>query len=174
MSLLQMISLINLVIFVSLGTIVTARKFDREWQREYAVTVTATDQAADPLIGICQLTIHILDQNDNNPKFENIRYECKKKVHAHNRVHAHTHTDMHTHAHTCSFSVIGSHQCFIQYRVIFTSTHEMSSNVPPSLIGLNLTMNYIRVPHCNQYQDFVAQFNVMTSKHRREASCLLL
>lgn len=62
---------------VRIGTIVTARKFDRERQREYAVTVTATDQAADPLIGICQLNILILDQNDNSPKFENIRYECK-------------------------------------------------------------------------------------------------
>ncbi|KAM4744534.1 neural-cadherin isoform 2-T2 [Anableps anableps] len=57
------------------GVIVTARKFDRERQREYAVTVTATDQAADPLIGICQLNILILDQNDNSPKFENLRYE---------------------------------------------------------------------------------------------------
>uniref|UniRef100_A0A3Q2PU85 Si:ch211-186j3.6 n=1 Tax=Fundulus heteroclitus TaxID=8078 RepID=A0A3Q2PU85_FUNHE len=55
--------------------IVTARKFDRERQREYAVTVTATDQAADPLIGICQLNILILDQNDNSPKFKNLRYE---------------------------------------------------------------------------------------------------
>ncbi|XP_047219346.1 neural-cadherin-like [Girardinichthys multiradiatus] len=57
------------------GVIVTARKFDRERQREYAVTVTATDQATDPLIGICQLNILILDQNDNSPKFENLRYE---------------------------------------------------------------------------------------------------
>ncbi|XP_049326854.1 neural-cadherin [Astyanax mexicanus] len=57
------------------GAIVTARKFDRERQREYAVTVTATDQAADPLIGICQLNILILDENDNSPKFENLRYE---------------------------------------------------------------------------------------------------
>lgn len=69
--------LINIVISLIIGTIVTARKFDRERQREYAVTVTATDQAADPLIGICQLNILILDQNDNSPKFENIRYECK-------------------------------------------------------------------------------------------------
>lgn len=59
------------------GVIVTAMKFDRERQREYAVTVTATDQAADPLIGICQLNILILDENDNNPKFENLRYECE-------------------------------------------------------------------------------------------------
>uniref|UniRef100_A0A3P8UBI6 Si:ch211-186j3.6 n=1 Tax=Cynoglossus semilaevis TaxID=244447 RepID=A0A3P8UBI6_CYNSE len=57
------------------GVMVTARKFDRERQREYAVTVTATDQAGDPLIGICQLNIFILDENDNSPKFENIRYE---------------------------------------------------------------------------------------------------
>ncbi|KAG7261936.1 hypothetical protein CRUP_021089 [Coryphaenoides rupestris] len=57
------------------GAIVTARKFDRERQREYVVTVTATDQATDPLIGICQLNILILDQNDNSPKFENLRYE---------------------------------------------------------------------------------------------------
>lgn len=63
--------------YVAVGVIVTARKFDREQQREYAVTVTATDQAADPLIGICQLNILILDENDNSPKFENLRYECE-------------------------------------------------------------------------------------------------
>ncbi|KAJ8343652.1 hypothetical protein SKAU_G00309810 [Synaphobranchus kaupii] len=57
------------------GVIITARRFDREKQREYAVTVTATDQAAEPLIGICQLNILILDENDNSPKFENLRYE---------------------------------------------------------------------------------------------------
>ncbi|KAK1161935.1 neural-cadherin-like [Acipenser oxyrinchus oxyrinchus] len=57
------------------GVIVTTRKFDREQQREYAVTVTATDKAAEPLIGICQLNILILDENDNDPKFENLHYE---------------------------------------------------------------------------------------------------
>ena len=61
------------------GVIVTARTFDREKQREYAVTVTATDQAAEPLIGICQLNILILDENDNSPKFENLRYECESQ-----------------------------------------------------------------------------------------------
>lgn len=59
------------------GVIVTARRFDRERQREYSVTVTATDWAEEPLIGICQLSVQILDQNDNSPKFENLRYECK-------------------------------------------------------------------------------------------------
>ncbi|XP_067853677.1 neural-cadherin [Heptranchias perlo] len=57
------------------GIITTAQQFNREQQREYAITVTATDQAAEPLIGICQINIFILDENDNNPKFENIRYE---------------------------------------------------------------------------------------------------
>uniref|UniRef100_A0A665V8C9 Uncharacterized protein n=1 Tax=Echeneis naucrates TaxID=173247 RepID=A0A665V8C9_ECHNA len=57
------------------GVIVTDRRFDRERQREYSITVTATDWAEEPLIGICQLTIQILDQNDNSPKFENLRYE---------------------------------------------------------------------------------------------------
>ncbi|KAG2469661.1 CADN protein, partial [Polypterus senegalus] len=57
------------------GVITTARTFDREQQREYAVTVTATDQADEPLIGICQLNILILDQNDNDPKFENLHYD---------------------------------------------------------------------------------------------------
>lgn len=63
----------------------TARRFDRERQREYSVTVTATDWAEEPLIGICQLSVQILDQNDNSPKFENLRYECKgwiKIIHA--------------------------------------------------------------------------------------------
>ncbi|XP_077372754.1 neural-cadherin-like isoform X2 [Festucalex cinctus] len=57
------------------GAIVTAQRFDRERQREYSVTVTATDWAEEPLIGICQLTVQILDENDNSPKFENMRYE---------------------------------------------------------------------------------------------------
>lgn len=64
------------------GVIVTARRFDRERQREYSITVTATDWAEEPLIGICQLTVQILDQNDNSPKFENLRYECKCWTHA--------------------------------------------------------------------------------------------
>lgn len=62
------------------GVIVTAREFDRERQREYAVTVTATDKATEPLIGICQLNILILDENDNSPKFENLRYECEYQL----------------------------------------------------------------------------------------------
>ncbi|NXG56211.1 CADN protein, partial [Hemiprocne comata] len=57
------------------GVLTTLQVFDREKQREYPLTVTATDQAMEPLIGICQMKIIILDQNDSDPKFENTRYE---------------------------------------------------------------------------------------------------
>ncbi|XP_063804777.1 neural-cadherin-like [Pseudophryne corroboree] len=57
------------------GIITTLQSFDREKEKEYPLTIKATDQAADPLIGLCQITIAILDQNDNDPSFENNRYE---------------------------------------------------------------------------------------------------
>ncbi|NXX74863.1 CADN protein, partial [Urocolius indicus] len=57
------------------GVLTTVQVFDREKQREYPITVTATDQAVEPLIGICQINIVILDQNDNDPRFENTHYE---------------------------------------------------------------------------------------------------
>ncbi|XP_061097128.1 neural-cadherin [Conger conger] len=57
------------------GVISTTVSFDREKQREYTLSVTATDLAQEPLIGICQITVLIADQNDNDPKFENSRYQ---------------------------------------------------------------------------------------------------
>ncbi|XP_029306921.1 neural-cadherin [Cottoperca gobio] len=57
------------------GVIATTVSFDRERQREYTLSVTATDQAEEPLIGICQITVLIGDENDNDPKFENSRYQ---------------------------------------------------------------------------------------------------
>ncbi|XP_077166172.1 neural-cadherin-like isoform X2 [Paroedura picta] len=57
------------------GLLTTLRIFDREKQREYPITVTATDQAAEPLIGICQINVVIADVNDNSPRFENTHYE---------------------------------------------------------------------------------------------------
>ncbi|PKU33743.1 hypothetical protein llap_15953 [Limosa lapponica baueri] len=57
------------------GVITTTQSFDREKQREYTLSVTATDQAQEPLIGVCQVTVLIADVNDNDPKFENSRYQ---------------------------------------------------------------------------------------------------
>lgn len=62
---------------VSSGVITTTRSFDREEQKEHTLSVTATDQAPEPLIGICQITVLIADVNDNDPKFENSRYQCE-------------------------------------------------------------------------------------------------
>lgn len=59
------------------GVITTTQSFDREKQREYTLSVTATDQAQEPLIGVCQITVLIADINDNDPKFENSRYQCE-------------------------------------------------------------------------------------------------
>lgn len=59
------------------GVITTTQSFDREKQREYMLSVTATDQAQEPLIGVCQITVLIADVNDNDPKFENSRYQCE-------------------------------------------------------------------------------------------------
>ncbi|XP_040264889.1 neural-cadherin-like [Bufo bufo] len=57
------------------GVITTLQSFDREREKEYPLTIKATDQSTDPLIGLCQINIAILDQNDNDPSFENNRYE---------------------------------------------------------------------------------------------------
>ncbi|XP_072007544.1 neural-cadherin-like isoform X2 [Engystomops pustulosus] len=57
------------------GVLTTAQSFDREKKREYTISVTATDQAPEPLIGVCHITIFVADVNDNDPKFENSRYE---------------------------------------------------------------------------------------------------
>ncbi|OXB69405.1 hypothetical protein ASZ78_004895 [Callipepla squamata] len=57
------------------GVITTTRSFDREEQREHVLCVTAADQAQEPLIGVCQITILIADVNDNDPKFDNSRYQ---------------------------------------------------------------------------------------------------
>ncbi|XP_044280259.1 neural-cadherin-like [Varanus komodoensis] len=57
------------------GIITTMRSFDREKQKEYTLVITATDQAQEPLIGVCQVTVFIADMNDNDPKFENSHYQ---------------------------------------------------------------------------------------------------
>ncbi|XP_039592498.1 neural-cadherin [Polypterus senegalus] len=57
------------------GIITTALSFDRETQKEFTLSITATDLAQGPLTGFCQITIMIADENDNDPKFENNYYQ---------------------------------------------------------------------------------------------------
>lgn len=71
-----MCSILILVFNLFSGVLTTIQVFDREKQREYSITLMVTDQAAEPLTGICQINVIILDQNDNDPRFENTHYEC--------------------------------------------------------------------------------------------------
>uniref|UniRef100_F6UJH5 Uncharacterized protein n=1 Tax=Ornithorhynchus anatinus TaxID=9258 RepID=F6UJH5_ORNAN len=57
------------------GVIVTARTFDREKQKAHLLSIKASDQALEPLIGLCRITIFIADANDNSPKFQNSHYQ---------------------------------------------------------------------------------------------------
>lgn len=56
------------------GVLTTIQVFDREKQREYSITLMVTDQAAEPLTGICQINVIILDQNDNDLRFPKGRH----------------------------------------------------------------------------------------------------
>ena len=51
------------------GIIRTRRSLDREERSEYWVVVTARDQGSPPLSASMEITITVLDQNDNTPMF---------------------------------------------------------------------------------------------------------
>ncbi|KAK4886122.1 hypothetical protein RN001_002393 [Aquatica leii] len=52
----------------------TARSLDREAHSRYHLSITAQDHGNPPLQGICNITIRVEDQNDNDPKFDNQKY----------------------------------------------------------------------------------------------------
>ncbi|CAD6190829.1 unnamed protein product [Caenorhabditis auriculariae] len=49
--------------------------FDRETRPREDVTVKATDRGDRPLIGFCQFSVEVVDENDNAPQFERAAYE---------------------------------------------------------------------------------------------------
>ena len=51
------------------GIIRTRRSLDREERSEYWVVVTARDQGSPPLSASMEITITVLDQNNNTPMF---------------------------------------------------------------------------------------------------------
>lgn len=59
------------------GMITTKKKFDREQQDVYSITVQATDKGTNPGALSEQVTVRILivDQNDNGPVFEKPKYD---------------------------------------------------------------------------------------------------
>uniref|UniRef100_A0A0P4WGF4 Cadherin domain-containing protein n=1 Tax=Scylla olivacea TaxID=85551 RepID=A0A0P4WGF4_SCYOL len=52
----------------------SSRPLDREAQAKYFLVVTAEDRAQSALRGVCNITITVEDQNDNDPKFSQNRY----------------------------------------------------------------------------------------------------
>ncbi|XP_003373310.1 cadherin-related hmr-1 [Trichinella spiralis] len=51
-------------------------EFDREERPFEDVIVKATDKGTRPLIGFCQFTVTVLDENDNSPEFDRATYEA--------------------------------------------------------------------------------------------------
>ncbi|KAK7075982.1 calcium ion binding [Halocaridina rubra] len=54
----------------------SSRPLDREAQSKYFLVITAEDRASSALRGICNITITVEDQNDNDPKFSQNRYSA--------------------------------------------------------------------------------------------------
>ncbi|KAB0799258.1 hypothetical protein PPYR_07138 [Photinus pyralis] len=52
----------------------TARSLDRESHSRYHLAITAQDHGNPPLQGICNITVRVEDQNDNDPKFDSLKY----------------------------------------------------------------------------------------------------
>jgi hypothetical protein len=56
------------------GILSSLKKLDREVQSEYTVVVVATDKGEPPLSSSANITIYLIDINDNPPRFNQIRY----------------------------------------------------------------------------------------------------
>ncbi|KAG0421044.1 hypothetical protein HPB47_003051 [Ixodes persulcatus] len=54
----------------------SSRPLDREMQSQFHLTVLARDQGSPPRSGTCNMTVHVLDQNDNDPQFEHSEYSA--------------------------------------------------------------------------------------------------
>ncbi|XP_071089001.1 protocadherin Fat 4-like [Haliotis cracherodii] len=57
------------------GTLYVAHGLDREERDIYSLSVTVSDQGAEPRSSVANITFHILDDNDNKPVFGNSTYE---------------------------------------------------------------------------------------------------
>lgn len=54
----------------------SSRPLDREQVKQYRLVVTAHDQGEPPLAGMCNVTVIVLDQNDNDPQFDHSEYSA--------------------------------------------------------------------------------------------------
>ncbi|KAH8041489.1 hypothetical protein HPB51_016934 [Rhipicephalus microplus] len=53
------------------GTVYVKKALDREWRDLYALTVVARDHGEPPRSSAISLLVHVLDENDNAPAFDN-------------------------------------------------------------------------------------------------------
>ncbi|PRD31895.1 UNVERIFIED_CONTAM: ds [Trichonephila clavipes] len=54
----------------------SSRPLDREQVKQYRLVVSAHDQGEPPLAGMCNITVIVLDQNDNDPQFDHNEYSA--------------------------------------------------------------------------------------------------
>lgn len=54
----------------------SSRPLDREQVKQYRLVVSAHDQGEPPLAGMCNVTVVVLDQNDNDPQFDHNEYSA--------------------------------------------------------------------------------------------------
>lgn len=54
----------------------TAKPLDRESKSKYLLTITARDKGTPSLQGACNVSVRVEDLNDNDPKFDSMRYEA--------------------------------------------------------------------------------------------------
>lgn len=60
------------------GVVSTSSVLDRETKSIYTLVVMATDQDPwKPMSSITTVTIHVADQNDNSPIFDQVNYTAK-------------------------------------------------------------------------------------------------
>ncbi|KAK8767142.1 hypothetical protein V5799_006076 [Amblyomma americanum] len=56
------------------GTVYVKKALDREWRDLYALTVVARDHGEPPRSSAVSLLVHVLDENDNAPAFDNATF----------------------------------------------------------------------------------------------------
>lgn len=58
------------------GSLKMLSVLDREQQNTYQLTIRAQDKGMPPKSSIMQITVHVRDQNDNNPVFHPKQYQA--------------------------------------------------------------------------------------------------
>jgi len=66
-------------VYPTTGVVYLKYPLDRESQDNYVIKVVATDHGVPPLSSTTTIHITVTDENDNSPKFEQVRLSCVQK-----------------------------------------------------------------------------------------------